>query len=434
MKYRKESVSIFLFLLIPLCSFILDGMINKRYFIIGILALALGLCKGFHSVLLRVNYIWILFILAVLLSLMQRPISAIIIQEVTIYIFILLFAVFSDCNWHSLYKSCIAIKICGILNAFFVLMQYALGEKFNSLFWPLYTDSWQEYMDMYYKTNYYMGIQPVPGDTAGIIEYYIAIVFCSYLSTHFMKKHAMRLNKIIIVVILFIPLLLTGKKGVLFASIISIILLTLTLFLNGKQYVRIMLALGIIFIGYLAIRYYLSSNMDNPLFYRINMFINQVSSGDAYDSGRTALYDYALLQWRERPVWGIGWRRFRETTTLYFNYSRMHDVNLDYLQFLCETGIIGFCLILSVILTMFFRTIYILRHIFVENMDANKFVTLLSASFIQFFTVIYAFFEIPFYDRMLFFPIYIFSSICISKFYQESKERLRINIIAEGDI
>lgn len=57
-------------------------------------------------------------------------------------------------------------------------------------------------------------------------------------------------------------------------------------------------------------------------------------------SGRLDLWKKALELFREKPVFGIGWEQFMNHNT----YE--HDVHNTYLQWLCETGIVGFVLLM----------------------------------------------------------------------------------------
>ena len=66
-------------------------------------------------------------------------------------------------------------------------------------------------------------------------------------------------------------------------------------------------------------------------------------------SGRVQLWDIALKQFKTRPLLGIGWARFEDCIPAAFNAahgrSNVANVHNDYLQHLCETGIIGTLLI-----------------------------------------------------------------------------------------
>jgi len=58
-------------------------------------------------------------------------------------------------------------------------------------------------------------------------------------------------------------------------------------------------------------------------------------------SGRMALWKLAVQLFKEEPVFGIGWRQFVPSNTY------QHGVHNTYLQWLCETGIVGFVILFS---------------------------------------------------------------------------------------
>lgn len=64
---------------------------------------------------------------------------------------------------------------------------------------------------------------------------------------------------------------------------------------------------------------------------------------EAAGNGRLILWRDAYRLFTESPVFGIGWRQFSEqNNVLYMEGNNVHN---DYLQWLCENGIVGFLLI-----------------------------------------------------------------------------------------
>ncbi len=67
-------------------------------------------------------------------------------------------------------------------------------------------------------------------------------------------------------------------------------------------------------------------------------------------SGRLELWKRAAKLFRDSPVTGIGWGRFSDHVTDTYNEyldGPLTDVHNNYLQLLCETGVMGFILVLS---------------------------------------------------------------------------------------
>ena len=77
-------------------------------------------------------------------------------------------------------------------------------------------------------------------------------------------------------------------------------------------------------------------------------------------SGRTYLWKKAGELFLSSPFFGIGWGNFAQhVTTTYnaFTDSALSNVHNNYLQFLCESGIVGFTLIMLPVGYLFVRTV-----------------------------------------------------------------------------
>lgn len=84
----------------------------------------------------------------------------------------------------------------------------------------------------------------------------------------------------------------------------------------------------------------------------IRKYIMKESSGQDVSGGRLDLWSTAWSLFLAKPLLGIGWERFMGYNTFH------HDVHNTYLQWLCETGIVGFVLIfvpMLVLLGMSYR-------------------------------------------------------------------------------
>lgn len=217
-------------------------------------------------------------------------------------------------------------------------------------------------------------------------------------------------------------LLLTGKKGIMACLLISCILVLLLLFGSKKQWLKAgKMFLGI-FLVLLVMGFYISTHPNNALVYRFAVFFQNFSSGEQFDSGRSVLYGEALLLWHRNIFWGVGWRHFADLSVSVFGHPKTHEVNLDYLQFLCETGITGFTLMMIPILVMVRRAVFVGRMTVRRTReDAIQWIVFF-AVFVQLFTMIYGFIEDPFYDVM-FFSVYIFSCIIINNAYRKIRRK-----------
>ena len=79
--------------------------------------------------------------------------------------------------------------------------------------------------------------------------------------------------------------------------------------------------------------YVLDKPFINKYFYRLFDFKAEL---DEYSSGRLTIYKYGLEQWKNHPIFGVGWM---ECKVQYFVFpARYHDT---YVQLLAATGSLG---------------------------------------------------------------------------------------------
>lgn len=75
-------------------------------------------------------------------------------------------------------------------------------------------------------------------------------------------------------------------------------------------------------------------------------------------NGRFKLYAIAWDFFKKSPILGIGWREFsKEVVNFYNQDSVLRDAHNVFLQLLCETGVIGFLVFVSLFISAIVRTI-----------------------------------------------------------------------------
>lgn len=99
----------------------------------------------------------------------------------------------------------------------------------------------------------------------------------------------------------------------------------------------------------------------------IETFTNLTQNGSAgvasASNGRLILWNNAYQLFRQSPIFGIGWRQFSEQNNV--QYMEGNNVHNDYLQWLCETGIVGFLLI-------FIPFLYLWIKVMMRCLELNK--------------------------------------------------------------
>ncbi len=139
--------------------------------------------------------------------------------------------------------------------------------------------------------------------------------------------------------------------------------------------------------------------------YVFKRFIDNFNSGDI-SNGRIKLYEEAFSQFLNNPILGIGFGNFTLNSYDYFGYQYA-GVHNDYLQWLCETGIVGFIINLFFMIYIYRLSIIEMQALISEKNIKRKeelFLIVWSVLF-QTFIILYSFTGIPHYDREVF-PIY----------------------------
>lgn len=420
LRINKNIILIYILLIIGCLRWFFSGVAGgmRLQSVFPLVALGLLFVKR-RAKVNKEGLIWLLFIVGIFASLVVNfTIRSVLWQ----FILISLITFFPMFYTGSLKPFSSVVRMMMFLGTFYgvlIITQYLIPSTFNNFLFPLLNETALDFAQKYFDSGYYYGIFYTPSDPAGLLVFTIAAIMLLMVLKRQKKE---KIRTVILISLLFMPLLLTGKKGVLIVGVVAFVLVMLTLYANEKQCVKAiglmagMAALIVIF-RYLALTY-----SDNPLFYRFNQFFDALVAGDSVDSGRSTLYYYAMQYWSQHKLFGIGWRNFSTLTVSELGYVRTHEVNCDYIQFLCETGVVGVVLILTPIIATFIKTLKVCRYYIRNNMIENETKwTVLFAVFIQFYILMYAIIETPFYD-MMFFTIYIISVIIINIAYREMKK------------
>lgn len=412
----KIEAAICVMLFVSCSIWLFDGIIGWKK--ITVLAMGMGLLILLTKKITvsRFSAIWLLYPAVILLSwIINHTFSKWFVYVFLLYCMIICYAMLVDCEVNYLKIGVIFLAGLGIFHGIAVIVHFVFKEKFNGFYFPFLKHNGSlSTATSYYDRGYFFGLDYKPHETAGLIVFAIAALgIWALLQKEYKKKMVY-----VIPTCLMFPLLLTGKKGVTACMLVGCMLILLVWYASKKQWMKIGIAVGGAAILMILAVWYIATHLDNPLFYRFASFFERLTSGQSVDAGRGGLQDAAWQLWEENKIWGVGWFQFNGYTVNRFGYPKTHSVNLDYLQFLCETGIIGFAFMITPIIVMARRTFIVCKNTLKNITEKSKQWIILFAVFVQLFTLMYAFIEVPFYTVM-YFAIYIFSCMIINNAYKE---------------
>ncbi len=120
-------------------------------------------------------------------------------------------------------------------------------------------------------------------------------------------------------------------------------------------------------------------------------------------SGRMNMWELAWRLFLENPVYGIGLGNFRVANDI----NSLQNVHNTYLQFLCETGVIGLSLIVLPMVFLFFKTWRLFRYTrYVPDLDSKAKSSIFASTGIQLFFLIEHFLD-PVFFRLYFYPLFV---------------------------
>lgn len=282
-----------------------------------------------------------------------------------------------------------------LVYAAFTWFSYLLPGLYLNTVVPLFSSADQTIMIQdFVNNNMLMGLTNHYSRNA----YYITLgcmICCSDMIIYF-KEYSKKYINVIILLFLFATLLLVGKRGHMMFLIIS---LTLTYCLSIKMslttFVKsIIKGLIIVLIVFAIVKMIPGTN---NFFYRL---FNS-SNGDI-STGRFEIYQRVWQLFKNNGYKAIGWGAFAKSTN-YF-YVGVHN---DYLQLLCETGVIG---LMVYVLSNFYNLIKTICLLKMRNIDRRyKSLMFLSVAF-QIFFISYSITGVPHYDYEIFVVYLIFSA------------------------
>ena len=247
-------------------------------------------------------------------------------------------------------------------------------------------------------------------------------VFCIYFWSNFLINKTKK--NIILTIVSFVALLLTGKRGHLLFTIMTCLLMYIAVN-REKIPKKVGKLLGIC--GISVLLFFIVSSFVPQVTIAFERVAYSVEKGEDLLTGRGEFYSLAFDIWKKSYLFGAGWGSFSNYYQIYlFNrfgvsYLDAHNV---YIQLLCETGIIGASLLIGLMYSILFKTYKIIKR---TNIKENCFLNF-SLGY-QLFFLLYCFSGNPLYDAQCYVMYFMCIGITFIFYIMEMKKNEENRII-----
>lgn len=243
--------------------------------------------------------------------------------------------------------------------------------------------------------GYYTGFSTNCGFTAGHI---VAGIFA--LTSKLPNEYKERKKNTACVIFLLVSLFMTGKRFHAFACLLVVVVIYLFSVQGSKKIRRIGMVFTALFMVIILFYILKPLFMTIPSISRIIETLDLVIEGADVSNGRLVLWNWGMTQFRNNPIFGIGWGQFRNSVIGNVTLMTELDSHNIYVQLLCETGLVGFVSFVIPMLISLVKAIKLYKQYVTRNTvndDKWKEMVLFSISYQAFF-ILYGFFGNPLYD------------------------------------
>lgn len=329
-----------------------------------IIFLAFYLSQNKGLIIFKLELMWLVFFMYFLFNILyQSNFSKVFVIDIIVFfiLFIFLLLMKLEINYYKIAMN--TILIISIVYALSSIFQYLNMDLYTSLVLPRFTIQEQEEILRIFRHGNYTGFTWQTAYISGYLIYGIAALLLLF------KENTNKLSRILSIIalpLLFIGLVLGGKRAHLLFMILAL-LITYLFSTEFKmffiQILKIMMGTITFIIGGIALFTVYNPGIDTPigkLLNNLNRTIEGFASGEDISSGRTILYDYALKLFNDSPILGIGWREFSQLSVGLLNNERGSHPHNIYFQLLTELGLVGFVLFMIPIIYILIKTIKLL--------------------------------------------------------------------------
>lgn len=346
-------------------SFLTSSLIEVTFSITCLLFIIFSYVISSNKIYIyKVDLLWFLFFSYFLINLtIHSQFQNTFYLDIIGYAFIFLFLIFAKIDAKYFVISIKILFLISIIYALSSIMQYYKIELYMKYFIRFFTSGEREEILRIYNNGNMTGFTWQTAFIASYVTYGIAITFISY---KYIKSKFSRILMLSVTILMFLSLFMSGKRAHLLFMFISLFIVfffsaeSKKMIKQGLKLITILFSSMIILTGFLLL---VDIDEKGPMGNVINRFfdtINGLEQGEDITSGRVYLYRYALELFSNNPIFGIGWREFKEISVGIINYNTGSHPHNIYIQLLTELGIIGFILFVLPMIYSLIKTIKLL--------------------------------------------------------------------------
>ena len=283
----------------------------------------------------------------------------------------------------------VAFSVCNAIANFVCIISPTTYFEFTSK--VLSPSAIEQSKDLYYKFSFLSGLSSHYSRNA----YYCVAGLIVLFALMWSKERKTKSNKLVFVLILFefALLLRIGKRGHLLFFVASLIIVYLMM-QNGLSK---KLKKGVPFLAALVLSVAVLVLFIPDVGYVFNRII-EMNNSDDISTGRFALYETAFTMFKANPIFGNGYGYF-SSNVLTSENAHFAGVHNDYLQWLCELGLVGF--VINVVFTfgVYSSGVKALKSIVNDpNSTSIDRMLIIWAMLFQTFVIAYSLTGLPHYD------------------------------------
>lgn len=284
-----------------------------------------------------------------------------------------------------------AWRFVGVFYAIGTIWVFIMPSAYENIIYPLYKEIMVHDLLQFYRDGCISGITAHYTTNGIYLQLGFGVLACACFLHE--KKEKIKISTYIMFAMVTFALLITGKRAHLFFAIAAFVA-TYYVFNVQKKWKRIT---KIIFAGIAAfIALFVIAQFVPEVLTPFMRLISGIEEGNL-SNGRDAMQVIALAGFISSPIAGNGWDWFPYHNTLFGGGDFAHNV---YKQLLCDTGIIGTALFVSLFAVCLFRAFTLLKNAKLERVELTKeqIMFLCIAVYNQVFFLLYCTSGNPLYD------------------------------------